>query len=456
MCGKVSIVHTVSYSIIALQEAALNVLYPSIFWAAARLLVESSSIRFMEEDLELLKDEADEEDEKETKDKTVNYFKMSSAIGEIRSFGVNVLPPDINRSSFSFKPVVAENAIYFGLKGLTRIGNNVIREILQNRPYQTPADLWEKVSLNKIQATMLIKAGALDSFGDRDTILRQYCEQEADKKKTLNLRNAQMLIENNFVSSELKFESDLFRFNKHIRKNFLYGDRFVLDNETSIFLSHFGFTQVDILEGTEFFLEKDWKKFYDKNMIPLKEWIKENEDRLLEEVNQAAVQVLLDKYAKGNLASREMEALSYYYTYHELEAPEYQEWLGKLGISNFFDLPEEPEVEAIVHGRKIFKLHRIVGTSIGRDKQKHIAGISTMQGLVKAKFYRSQFLKYDKQIKLDGETESSWFLKGNILLLSGYRSGDQFIVKTYKNHRFGQPIYKVENPGLLVSERIGD
>jgi hypothetical protein len=43
---------------------------------------------------------------------------MSSALGKLRSFGIDIQPPDINRSSFTFSPSVDENKIYFGLKGM--------------------------------------------------------------------------------------------------------------------------------------------------------------------------------------------------------------------------------------------------------------------------------------------------------------------------------------------------
>jgi len=454
-----SIIHTVSYSIIALQEAILNVEFPPIFWATARLLVESSAIDFMEEDLEFMTDLDDGEEEEITvdkKSKSVNYFKMSSAMGEVRSFGVQILPPSINKSSFSFRPDVAENAIYFGLKGISRVGDGIIREIIEKRPFVDLNDFLTRVKVNKIQATMLIKAGAFDELGDREKQLLAYCESVADVKKTLNMRNMQMLVENNFLPETHKYYGQLFRFNKHIRKSYLFGDRFVLDPEDAEYLTYFEFTEVKYGEDGEYFLEKDWKKHYDRKMIPMKDWIKENLAELLEQVNTEAVQTMLQKYAKGNRAQREMEALSYYYSYHELDTPEYKEWLEKLNVSNFETLPEEPLVEYEKNGRKYFRLSRIAGTSIGRDKAKHIVGFETPNGFIKVKFYRSQFLKFDKQVKIDGIREASWFSKGSKLLLSGYRSGDQFIVKTYYGSSFGQPLYKFENPGELISVRLGE
>lgn len=452
-----SIIHTVSYSIIALQEAILNVEFPAIFWATSRLLVESSAIEFMEKDLEFLSDLEDEEEEEEDiKTKTVNYFKMSSAIGEVRSFGVKILPPSINKSNFSFRPDVEENAIYFGLKGISRVGDKILIDIINNRPFVSLEQFLSKIKVNKIQATMLIKAGAFDELGDREEMLHKYCSDVADVKKTLNMRNMQMLVEKGFIPESHEFYAQLFRFNKHIRKDFLYGERFVLEPEDSEFLNYFKFNQIEYGDDGEFFLASDWKRHYDKSMLPMKEWIKDNLEELLNEVNTKAVQEMLDKYASGNRAKREMDALSYYYSYHELDTPEYKQWLNELKVDNFFDLPEEPVVEYEKRGRKYFRLFRIAGTSIGRDKAKNIVGFETPEGFIKVKFYRSQFLKFDKQVKLNGVRESSWFSKGNKLLLSGYRSGDQFIVKTYYGSRLGQALYKFDKPGELISTRLGE
>ena len=453
-----SIIHTISYSIIALQETHLNVHYPPIYWATARLLVEAGSIDFMEEDLELFRyDDEDEEAEgegDEKKKKTVNYFKVSAAMGEIRSFGVGIKPPDINKSSLSFRADPEENVIYFGLKGITQVGDPVIRTIMENRPYSGLEDFMEKVSPNVTQITNLIKAGAFDAFGDRQEQLKTYCEWRADTKKDLNLRNMSMLVKQNLIPEELEFEKQVFRYNNHIRKLYLEDGVLTIPPEDAEFLNYFGFTEIRSQDGFDVIQEPEWKRFYNSHMDNVRAWIKQNKEDLLEEVNNRAVAETIEKYAKGNIAEQEMASLGYYYSFHELDTPEYKKWLQDLGVANFHSLPEDPVVEKEWQGRKIFELSRIAGTSIGRDKQKNLVGLETPSGFIKVKFYRSQFLKYDKQIRTDFGTEKSWFGRGQKLLLTGYRSGDQFIVKTYKNHPYGNPIYKFNEPGSLIAERI--
>jgi len=453
MCGKVSQIHTVSYSIIALQEMNLNFKYPPIFWAASRLMSESGSTEFLSEDLELLQDD----EEHEIEQSSVNYFKMSSAIGKIKDYGVDVKPPHINDSSFTFKPVVEENTIYFGLKGLSRIGNKLIDEIIEKRPYNSLNDFLSKVRVNKIQATMLIKSGAFDSFGDRKQMLYEYCDLEADKKNRLTLQNAQRLIDLGFVPEELNHYTNLYKINKHLKKFFRFGDIIVPDDNIWQYVNNYDFDEIEQEEtGELFFKVSQWEKYYKKEMEHIKSWIKKNHDELLERVNQAAVDELIEKYGKGDIAQWEMEALSTYNTYHELETPEYAEWLDKLNAVNFHDIPEEPEIEwQHENGAKKFRLYTIAGTAIGRDKMKKIAGILTPDGFLKCKVYRSTFNKFDRQIKLDGETEKSWFSKGTRLLLTGYRDGDNFRLKTYKSTS-RQMIYKIDSPGLLINKRLGE
>ena len=60
----------------------------------------------------------DEEETEKKKNKSVNYGKISTAIGETQKKGILVLPPDINRSSLIFAPDLERNSIVYGLKGI--------------------------------------------------------------------------------------------------------------------------------------------------------------------------------------------------------------------------------------------------------------------------------------------------------------------------------------------------
>lgn len=452
-----SLLHSTVYSVIAIQQMNLNYYYPTILWATARLMVESDAIDFVAEDLELLSDELEKTDEDERTAKSVNYFKMSSAIGKIRAFGIDVQPPNINESTFTFSPRVAENKIFFGLNGITRLGSKIIYDIIENRPFVSLGDFLGKVKVNKIQATMLIKAGAFDDFGKREEMLFEYCDLEADKKKRMTMQNAAKLIELGLVPDKLLEQEILFKVNRFLRKESRYGDLLIITPGVKPFIDEMDYSDMEYdADGTEYTKFINWERYYKGKMDVMRNWIKANHDELLEKVNKAAVQELLDKYAKGNRAYQEMEALSYYHSYHELESEEYLEWLNKdVGTTNFFDMPEDPIIEwEGANGGKKFELFKIAGTSIGRDKTKGIVGFLTPEGFLTVKIYRSTFTKYDKMIKENGMTDKSWFSKGSKLLLQGYRTGDVFMLKGYKDSP--NTIFQITGPKMLKDKRLGE
>ena len=144
--------HTYVYSIIALQELNLVYRYPDLFWNCANLIVDSGGIEVQEEkyvwwwwwvlnirEIEAiyakLDGDVDDNDDveegevvedvkKKEKNKNVNYGKVGAALGKMKSAGVSIALPDINRSSYTFAPDVENNAILFGIKGITGINDN--------------------------------------------------------------------------------------------------------------------------------------------------------------------------------------------------------------------------------------------------------------------------------------------------------------------------------------------
>ena len=88
-------------------------------------------------------------------------------------------------------------------------------------------------------------------------------------------------------------------------------------------------------------LKTDWDKIYQKWMDIYRKWIIDNQNTILNAYNNLIFLEDWNKYAKGNYSSWEMEALCFYYHEHELAHVDNH----KYGFSNFYDLPEEPEIE---------------------------------------------------------------------------------------------------------------
>jgi len=138
--------HSAAYGVISYQTAYLKANYPVEFMAA------------------LLTVERRDSD------------KVSEYASDARKMGVQVLPPDINRSSADFR--VDGDRIYFGLFAIKGLGENATVKILEERAqhgfFKSLADFCSRVDkklANTRAIESLIKAGAFDEFGERHQLL---------------------------------------------------------------------------------------------------------------------------------------------------------------------------------------------------------------------------------------------------------------------------------------------
>ena len=125
-------------------------------------------------------------------------------------------------------------------------------------------------------------------------------------------------------------------------------------------------------------------------------WIANNKEQILENLNLAIFKEDWDKYAKGTISAWEMEVLCFYYHEHELAHVNND----KYGFVDFHKLPEDPVIEStFVRGGKeikIFKLNRICGTCIAKDKAKATVTLLTTTGVVNVKLRKEAFSLYDR------------------------------------------------------------
>lgn len=90
------------------------------------------------------------------------YYPSAIYIAEARRMGVTVLPPDINKSDRY--ETVEGNDMYVGLGRIRDLGENVIEQILEKRPFSSFDDFVEKVRLSAGELENLIKVGVFDSI----------------------------------------------------------------------------------------------------------------------------------------------------------------------------------------------------------------------------------------------------------------------------------------------------
>ena len=475
--------HTLAYSLIGLQEMNLAFRFPIMFWNCACLISDAGGDEGNEADsdgidpIELCgsnggessgmaedfvdfsneepEDDGDagEDDEEDAdsestsssgkpkkKSRTTNYGKIATAIGKIKQSGVDVAAPDINKSGYTFTPDVDANTIRYGMSGITKVGEDLVHEIIAGRPYKGLGDFLGRIKINKPQMVNLIKSGAFDGFGKREEIMRQYVNSVSDTKQRITLQNMKMLIDFGLIPDEYDLERRVYNFNKYIKKMKLDATWYGLDDIAfNFYASHFNIDNLVPAETESGFKIKQvtWDGIYQKHMDKIRPWVKNHAAELLVQVNDRLTRDTWDKYCLGTMSKWEMDSVSFYSHNHELENVD----LDYYGFSDFFDLPEEPEVDRVIpiKGKMvpILRLHRIIGTVLDRDKAKKTVTLLTTRGVVTVKIFGGVFAQYDKQISergVDGKKhviEKSMFSRGNKIIVSGVRDGDSFRAKKY-------------------------
>lgn len=130
--------HSAAYALVAYQTAYLKAHYPVEFMAA-----------LLTEDME-------------------NTDKVVKNINEVRSMGIDVLPPDINASERTF--TVHELSMRFGLGAVKGVGGSALEAIFEARredPFTSLYDFCERVDLRRVNKKVieaLVKCGAFDTL----------------------------------------------------------------------------------------------------------------------------------------------------------------------------------------------------------------------------------------------------------------------------------------------------
>ena len=469
-----SVIHALAYSFIGFQTAYIATQWNPIYWDAACLVVNSGSLEdnSEEEFVDILYPESQELQEGTTfkdlpdrsgkikKTSSTDYGKMAKALGEILKNEIKISLVDINKSDFSFKPDVDNNQILFGMKALNYVSESSIEQIKAGRPYVSFKDFINRCKLNKTAMINLIKGGAFDNLQEKEIaknlnihprifIMGYYLSLTSDLKKRLTLQNFNGLIKNDLIPKQLDFEKKVFYFNKYLKENKWKNFYFIPHLYGMDFYSqHFDMNIVDVQDNIFFVPQKKWDKIYQNIMNNVRDWLKENQKDILDELNCKLFNIEWKKYALGNISSWEMSSLCFYHHEHELKNVD----TYKYGIQDFEKLSTNPEVDYFFqrNGKQIpiYKLCRIAGTVISKNDTRHSIILLTTSGVVNVKFTRDYYAMYNRQISEKNEEgikkvkEKGWFTRGTKLLVTGFRRDDTFVAKKYKNTG-GHTLYKI-------------
>lgn len=152
--------HSAAYGLISYQTAYLKAHHPVEFMAA------------------LLSCDRD------NTDKVVRY------IHEVRSMGLQILPPDVRFSDLDFS--TDQGAIRFGLGAIKNVGAGAIESIIESResggPFESLYDFCERVDLRRVNRRVLeglVKCGAFDGFPEERDVLFANIERAMDRGQSV-------------------------------------------------------------------------------------------------------------------------------------------------------------------------------------------------------------------------------------------------------------------------------
>lgn len=341
------------------------------------------------------------------------------------------------------------------MKALGGINSEVIDCIESNRPFVSFKDFLMKCKIGKVATLNLIKAGAFDELeknglGERKNIMAYYISIISEPKARLTMQNFNGLIQKNLIPKELELQLRLFNFNKYLKTKKV-GKYYTFDEPCIIFFERFmsEYTEeLEVINGITCILQTVWDKIYKNHMEIARTYLKANQEQLLKEFNKALFLEQWQKNATGNTSHWEMESMCFYHGDHELKNIN----TNKYGIVDFNILPSEPAVDYFFRraGRQIpiYKLYKIIGTVIDKNDSRSSVTLLTTTGVVTVKFTREYYAMFKKQISdigADGKrhvVEKSWFTRGTMIMVTGFRRDDMFVGKTYTNTGSHQ-LYKI-------------
>lgn len=457
--------HVMPYSAEALQEMNLFYHYPPVYWNCATMIVNAGLAN------------STTDNEEDTSSKTTDYGKIAKSIYRAKDGGVIVKAPSINDSELIFSPHEQDNSILFGLGAISGINNDIVSQILSNRPYTSFTDFYNKNAykgslVTKSKFIQLIKAGCFDEFEpDRRIVMRQYFTLSTPNVTSLAMNNigqiktARVPIPKSIISP--------YNFKKYVcNKQFKYGNHPKFKSKTLYWLDQKALKYFEnhckssMVEGVDYWFEDDrWvvvDKSLEKLLTPSIETLKAyiNTPEFLDKFNKARAKQSMTESVDGLDVNRwAFSSISFYPDEHELAHIDRERY----NISLFNELPEEPKFITKSYGKrewKQFALAQIACVVIDKNDNHHMLTVLDVgNNVIQCKFNAEVYSFYKAQLsETDGSgnkivMDKPWFKRGQALILTGVRMGvDDFRVKSYKNSIYKHKVLRIDSINNATGE----
>lgn len=461
--------HCLAYSIEAVQEMNLATKFPKTYWACACLTVNAKQ------------GVGEEEDNGEVSSGgTSDYAKISKAISKMQMQNIKVELPDINESQIDFRP--KEDSILFGLGGLKGVSTDSFKTIISNRPYTSYKDFYDKMNnikdeeagelktvLPTAQMISLIKSGAFRNIEkkSRKEIIEEYLGYEMDKtpkynKDKITMRDLGKIVEGGKIPKEYDYLGKLYYYKEWLDDEAVNADKTTYNFSEESPVRFFKENCVPFLKEDNYSIisnvysvkVKDFKKFYDNRMAPLKEWLatKEAVNAFNSSARKGYIDSLFEKYCEGTEQHWEMDSVGYYSDKHELYNVQLGQYNGEnmVPVNLFEDMPSQ-----MIKGQDYY----LMGTITDVNKTKRLISVLTLNsGVIDVKFNDALFIEYTKKIvEIDSVgkkniLEEPWLQKGSTIIVNGARREGTFLCKrAYSKNRFTMGlITKLQDSGNCV------
>lgn len=454
--------HSHEYSTECLQELNLYYKFPKVYWNTAVITTQAQI-----------------EDEREGSAVAINYGKIAQSIYKAKSNGIIVKAPSINNSGLAFTPREKDGSILFGLSAISGINNDIVSQIISNRPYTSFIDFYNKNAykgslVTKSKFLQLIKAGCFDEFEpDRQVVMKQYFILSTPNVISLTMNNigqikaARVPIPKSIIGP--------YNFRKYVcSRQFKFGPHPKFKSKTLYWLDDMAQRYFNarcknsLTEGVDYWFDSDaenWvvvDKSLEKLLAPSIETLKDyiNTPEFLEKFNKARAKQSMIESVDGLDVNRwAFSSISFYPDEHELAHIDRERY----NISLFNELPEEPKFITKSYGKrewKQFALAQIACTVIDKNDNHHMLTVLDISNnVIQCKFNAEVYSFYKAQLS---ETDSSgnkvvmdkpWFKRGQTLILTGVRMGvDDFRVKCYRNSIYKHKVLRIDSINNITGE----